>query len=70
MIWVVNNNQFAYSTPNRLEFPVSTIAERADAYGMPGVRVDGANVLEVYAAAVPKPADATPGDVRPVRQAA
>ena len=26
--------------------------------------------LEVYAAAVPKPADATPGDVRPVRQAA
>jgi pyruvate dehydrogenase E1 component alpha subunit len=30
---------------------VPTIAERAAAYGMPGVRVDGANVLEVYAAA-------------------
>jgi pyruvate dehydrogenase E1 component alpha subunit len=50
VVWVVNNNQFAYSTPNPLEFPVPTIAQRADAYGMPGVRVDGANVLEVYAA--------------------
>jgi TPP-dependent pyruvate/acetoin dehydrogenase alpha subunit len=50
-VWVVNNNQFAYSTPNRFEFPVPTIAERAAAYGIPGVRVDGANVLEVYAAA-------------------
>jgi TPP-dependent pyruvate/acetoin dehydrogenase alpha subunit len=51
VVWVVNNNQYAYSTPNHLEFPVPTIAERAAAYGMPGVRVDGANVLEVYAAA-------------------
>jgi TPP-dependent pyruvate/acetoin dehydrogenase alpha subunit len=51
VVWVVNNNQFAYSAPNELEFSVPTIAERASAYGMPGVRVDGANVLEVYAAA-------------------
>lgn len=51
VVWVVNNNQWAYSTPNRLEFPTATIAERAAAYGMPGVRVDGANVLDVYEAA-------------------
>lgn len=51
VVWIVNNNQYAYSTPNPLEFSVPTIAERAVAYGMPGVRVDGANVLEVYAAA-------------------
>jgi pyruvate dehydrogenase E1 component alpha subunit len=51
VVWVVNNNQYAYSTPNRLEFPVPTIAERASAYGMPGLRVDGANLLEVYAVA-------------------
>jgi len=51
VVWLVNNNQWAYSTPNHLEFPVATIAERADAYGMPGARVDGSNVLEVYAAA-------------------
>jgi acetoin:2,6-dichlorophenolindophenol oxidoreductase subunit alpha len=51
VVWVVNNNQYAYSTPNKLEFPIPTIAERASAYGMPGTRVDGANVLEVYEAA-------------------
>jgi TPP-dependent pyruvate/acetoin dehydrogenase alpha subunit len=50
-VWVVNNNQFAYSTPNPREVPVPTIAERAAAYGMPGIRVDGADVLEVYRAA-------------------
>jgi TPP-dependent pyruvate/acetoin dehydrogenase alpha subunit len=48
VVWVVNNNQWAYSTPNSREFPVPTIAERAAAYDMPGVRVDGANVLDVY----------------------
>jgi pyruvate dehydrogenase E1 component alpha subunit len=48
VVWVVNNNQYAYSTPNTLEFRVPTIAERAAAYGMPGIRVDGQDVLEVY----------------------
>ena len=51
VVWVVNNNLYAYSAPNPLEFPVPTIAERAGAYRMPGVRVDGANVLDVYQAA-------------------
>jgi len=51
VVFVVNNNQFAYSTPNEREFPVPTIAERAVAYGIPGVRVDGTEVLEVYEAA-------------------
>ena len=51
VVWVVNNNQFAYSTPNPVEFHTPTIAERAAAYGIPGVRVDGGNVLEVYEAA-------------------
>jgi TPP-dependent pyruvate/acetoin dehydrogenase alpha subunit len=51
VVWVVNNNRYAYSTPNEREFPVPTIAERAVAYGMPGVRVDGSEVLEVEAAA-------------------
>jgi TPP-dependent pyruvate/acetoin dehydrogenase alpha subunit len=48
VVWVVNNNQYAYSTPNPLELPVPTIAERAAAYGMPGVRVDAQDVLDVY----------------------
>ncbi len=48
VVWVVNNNLYAYSTPNDLEVPVPTIAERAAAYGIPGVRVDGQDVLDVY----------------------
>lgn len=48
VVWVVNNNQYAYSTPNRAEFPVPTIAERGPAYGMPGYRIDGTDVLRVY----------------------
>jgi TPP-dependent pyruvate/acetoin dehydrogenase alpha subunit len=48
VVWVVNNNLYAYSTPNDLENPVPTIAERAAAYGMPGVRIDGQDLLDVY----------------------
>lgn len=48
VVWVVNNNQYAYSAPNTLEFHVPTIAQRAAAYGMPGVRVDAQDVLDVY----------------------
>ncbi|HYH28335.1 MAG TPA: thiamine pyrophosphate-dependent dehydrogenase E1 component subunit alpha [Actinomycetota bacterium] len=51
VVFTVNNNQFAYSTPNSLEFPVEHVADRAGAYGMPGRTVDGADVLEVYIAA-------------------
>ena len=51
VVWVVNNNQFAYSTPNPLEFKVPTVAERAVAFGIPGIRVDGGDVLAVYEAA-------------------
>ncbi|MGZ6544391.1 MAG: thiamine pyrophosphate-dependent dehydrogenase E1 component subunit alpha [Actinomycetota bacterium] len=52
VVWVVNNNQYAYSTPNPLEFHVPTIAERAVAYGMPGIRVDGGDVVEVFETAL------------------
>ena len=51
VVWMVNNNQWAYSTPNNLEFPVPQVADRGAAYGMPGIRVDGTDVLAVYAAA-------------------
>ncbi len=51
VVWVVNNNQWAYSTPNPLEFPIPEVASRGGAYGIPGTRVDGANVLDVFEAA-------------------
>lgn len=62
VVWVVNNNQWAYSTPNELEFAVPTIVERAAAYGMPGVRVDGTDVLEVHRAVAEAVARARGGD--------
>ncbi|MFH1105265.1 MAG: dehydrogenase E1 component subunit alpha/beta [Actinomycetota bacterium] len=48
VVFTVQNNQYAYSTPNDREFKLSYVAHRADGYGMPGVVVDGNDVLEVY----------------------
>jgi len=50
VVFVLENNQFAYSTPNDLEFAVDPV-ERAAGYGFPGVRVDGNDVEAVFAAA-------------------
>jgi TPP-dependent pyruvate/acetoin dehydrogenase alpha subunit len=50
VVWVVNNNLWAYSTPNSIEFPVGAVADRGGAYSMPGVRVDAQDVLDVYEA--------------------
>ncbi len=51
IVFTVQNNQYAYSTPNDREFGVSYLAHRADGYGIPGVVVDGNDVLECYDAA-------------------
>ncbi|HTW99991.1 MAG TPA: thiamine pyrophosphate-dependent enzyme, partial [Acidimicrobiales bacterium] len=48
-VLIVENNQYAYSTPNALQFRVLTLAERAAAYGIPGRRVDGNDVAAVHA---------------------
>jgi TPP-dependent pyruvate/acetoin dehydrogenase alpha subunit len=48
VVFVVDNNQYAYSTPNRLEFACEHLADRAAAYGFEGVVVDGCDVLTVY----------------------
>jgi len=45
-----NNNQWAISTPLELQTGAPTLADKAVGYGMPGVRVDGADVLAVYEA--------------------
>jgi TPP-dependent pyruvate/acetoin dehydrogenase alpha subunit len=47
-IFVVENNQYAYSTPVRLQSAVKEYAVKAQAYGMPGVTVDGTDVLAVH----------------------
>jgi TPP-dependent pyruvate/acetoin dehydrogenase alpha subunit len=48
VVFVCDNNQFAYSTPSHLEYPVEHVADRAAAYGFEGVVVDGTDVLAVY----------------------
>jgi pyruvate dehydrogenase E1 component alpha subunit len=48
VVFVIDNNQFAYSTPTNLEFAIRNLADRAEAYGFDGVVVDGTDVLAVY----------------------
>jgi TPP-dependent pyruvate/acetoin dehydrogenase alpha subunit len=48
MVFVCDNNQWAYSTPTHLEYACETLADRAQAYGFDGVVVDGTDVLAVY----------------------
>lgn len=47
VIFVVENNLYAASTPVEKSFAVKNIADRACAYGMPGVIADGMDVLAV-----------------------
>ena len=50
VVFMLENNQFAYSTPNEREFAVDPVA-RAQGYGFPGVKVDGNDVEAVFDAA-------------------
>jgi TPP-dependent pyruvate/acetoin dehydrogenase alpha subunit len=49
VIFVLQNNQYAYSTPTGMQFAVDPV-ERAAAYGFPGVRVDGNDAEAMFAA--------------------
>lgn len=51
VVFFCNNNQYAYSTPLRLQMAILNVVDRAKAYGMPGEIVDGNDVAEVYLAA-------------------
>ena len=48
VIFLCQNNQYAISVPTDKEMPVKNVADRAVAYGIPGVIVDGNDALEVY----------------------
>ncbi len=49
-VFVVENNQYSYSTPLQLTTKSPDFATKASAYGMPGTRVDGIDVIAVYEA--------------------
>ncbi len=48
LVLIVENNIWAYSTPADMQFRVKDLAERAIAYGIPGVIVDGTDACQVY----------------------
>lgn len=48
-IFFIQNNRYAISTPNAKQFKTRTLAQRSLAYDIPGVRVDGQDLLAVLA---------------------
>jgi len=50
LVLLCNNNQWAISTPLEAQTAAESLAEKAAGYGMPGVRIDGTDVLAVYEA--------------------
>jgi pyruvate dehydrogenase E1 component alpha subunit len=52
IVFFMQNNQWAISTPRRLQSAAPTFAARAEGYGFSGVQIDGNDVLACYEAAV------------------
>jgi pyruvate dehydrogenase E1 component alpha subunit len=48
VVFICDNNQWAYSTPTHLGFATEHVADRAQAYGFEGIVVDGTDVLAVH----------------------
>jgi len=61
-IFIVENNQYAYSTPLRLQSVPQELSAKAQAYGIPGVTVDGTDVLAVHDATAEAVARARAGN--------
>ncbi len=51
VVFVCQNNQWAISLPRARQTRSETLAQKALAHGIPGVQVDGNDILAVYAAA-------------------
>jgi pyruvate dehydrogenase E1 component alpha subunit len=50
VVYVIENNQYALSMQNDMISAVSDLSSRGCSYGIPGVKVDGNNVIAVYEA--------------------
>lgn len=48
MVFVIENNQYAMGTSVRSSYAIDDLSERAKAYGFPGIKVDGNDMVEVY----------------------
>lgn len=48
MIFIVENNQYAYSTPTKKQMRNENVADRAAGYAMPSIVIDGNDFFQVY----------------------
>lgn len=48
LVLIIENNQFAYSTPVSKQYAAQRLSDRAVGYGIPGVTLDGTDVVKVY----------------------
>lgn len=47
IVFTVQNNQYAYSTPNEVEFASTNVSDRASGYGIPSYIIDGNDIYSV-----------------------
>jgi 2-oxoisovalerate dehydrogenase E1 component len=52
VLFLVENNQYGLSTPTHEQYACEHLADRGAGYGMPGVRLDGNDILAVHRAIV------------------
>ncbi|WP_163652832.1 thiamine pyrophosphate-dependent dehydrogenase E1 component subunit alpha [Listeria sp. PSOL-1] len=50
VVFVIHNNKYAISVPAEKQYAAAKLSDRALGYGIPGARVDGKNLAEVYLA--------------------
>src|ERR1700730_8707561 len=62
VIFICNNNGYAYSTPTKKQYAIENISVRGPAYGMPGETIDGGDGLAVHQAVGHAIARARQGD--------
>jgi len=62
LLLVCENNLYAASTPFNKAFKIDYVAQRSEAYGIPGTSIDGNDVMEVFRTAYEAVARARRGD--------
>ncbi len=62
VVFLCQNNQYAISTPPELQMGSATIVQKAVAYGIPGIQVDGNDLLAVHVATTEAVERARAGD--------
>ncbi len=48
VLFIIENNHYAYSVPTRLQYHCEKLSDRAKAYNIPGKTIDGTDAWEVY----------------------